>query len=257
MVPHDARFPQVLFACLLAMQAGTALSDEWIDLTHDLSSDAIFWPTADPFELIPDYVAPNGIDARAYRRQLEQLHELWEARGRRAKRASSPTPRGLRRSEGAWSPSAWERVLGEALAGNRSPLDSDPGIAMYRHLIATIRDGAVVTALPLSYRLMALSLGVPAADEVLDRYRAITPPRAWARDEARNFGAFLRGNITGVPHLDEVLDFELAAQEAVASGRPHHVRFSCDPNALIDPLRRGVRPPESLPAGIFEVVVDP
>ena len=28
--------------------------DRWIDLTHDLSSDAVFWPTAEPFELTTD-----------------------------------------------------------------------------------------------------------------------------------------------------------------------------------------------------------
>ncbi|MCP4046888.1 MAG: cyclase family protein [Gammaproteobacteria bacterium] len=28
-----------------------AEEDQWIDLTHELSADAVFWPTADPFEM--------------------------------------------------------------------------------------------------------------------------------------------------------------------------------------------------------------
>lgn len=38
----------------VALTAG-AQQGEWIDLTHDLSSEAIFWPTASPFEKTTDF----------------------------------------------------------------------------------------------------------------------------------------------------------------------------------------------------------
>ncbi len=43
----------ILFSLFLFFSATPAFAekDRWIDLTHDLSADAIFWPTADPFEM--------------------------------------------------------------------------------------------------------------------------------------------------------------------------------------------------------------
>jgi kynurenine formamidase len=46
--------PLLLLGFVLAT---TAAADEtrWIDLTHDLSSEAVFWPTAKPFEMTTDF----------------------------------------------------------------------------------------------------------------------------------------------------------------------------------------------------------
>jgi kynurenine formamidase len=44
-----------LTAFLLALTPLCASAGEWIDLTHDLSSEAVFWPTAEPFELKTDF----------------------------------------------------------------------------------------------------------------------------------------------------------------------------------------------------------
>jgi kynurenine formamidase len=40
----------------------------WIDLTHDLSSESIFWPTAEPFSMTTDFegTTPNGYFYSAY-----------------------------------------------------------------------------------------------------------------------------------------------------------------------------------------------
>jgi len=32
-----------------------AETDQWIDLTHELSADAVFWPTAEPFEMTTEF----------------------------------------------------------------------------------------------------------------------------------------------------------------------------------------------------------
>ena len=46
-----------LLCTLLAISAGSAgaQDEEWIDLTHELSADAVFWPTAEPFKLTTDF----------------------------------------------------------------------------------------------------------------------------------------------------------------------------------------------------------
>lgn len=40
---------------LLPLQLPAADSAEWIDLTHELSEDAVFWPTAAPFSMTTDF----------------------------------------------------------------------------------------------------------------------------------------------------------------------------------------------------------
>lgn len=241
------------------LDAHSSLVEPGLDMLAEGMIERLPALRAITFELMPDYVLPNGISAHAYRRQLERLQELWQVRGRRVRspaRTRRPRPHPVASQEG-WAPSAWEHAMAAALAGDRSPLDGDPGVEVYRHLIATIRAGSVITALPLSYRLVALSRGVAAAEQVLERYRATVPPSTWANDEARTFSAFLREQVTAIAHLDEVIDFELAAHEAVATGSPRRVRFGCDPTPLLECLRRGIQPPRSLPRGDFEVIVTP
>lgn len=50
-------FHPVWTLLFLLMCAGVvqAQNHQWIDLTHELSADAIFWPTAEPFEMTTDF----------------------------------------------------------------------------------------------------------------------------------------------------------------------------------------------------------
>jgi len=50
----------ILFYSSCSIAAG---EEHWIDLTHELSSDAVFWPTADPFKLTTDF---EGITEGGY-----------------------------------------------------------------------------------------------------------------------------------------------------------------------------------------------
>jgi kynurenine formamidase len=55
---------QWLLAVALGVCAGTgATEDSWIDLTHELSSDAVFWPTAAPFHMTTDF---EGVTDKGY-----------------------------------------------------------------------------------------------------------------------------------------------------------------------------------------------
>jgi len=45
------------------VQVAAAAAEEWIDLTHDLSSDAVFWPTAQPFRMSTDF---EGMTDKGY-----------------------------------------------------------------------------------------------------------------------------------------------------------------------------------------------
>ena len=55
-----------IFVCaILLSSAGHVHGQDkpWIDLTHELSSDAVFWPTADPFKMTTDF---EGVTERGY-----------------------------------------------------------------------------------------------------------------------------------------------------------------------------------------------
>ena len=55
-----------IFVCaILLCSAGHVHAQDkpWIDLTHELSSDAVFWPTADPFKMTTDF---EGVTERGY-----------------------------------------------------------------------------------------------------------------------------------------------------------------------------------------------
>ena len=54
--------PGLLLAALSVLTSSTR-ADEWIDLTHDLSPDAVFWPTAEPFRMRTDF---EGYTDRGY-----------------------------------------------------------------------------------------------------------------------------------------------------------------------------------------------
>jgi kynurenine formamidase len=50
------RLPAIwLLAFLLPLQLAAGESTGWIDLTHDLSEDAVFWPTANRFHMTTDF----------------------------------------------------------------------------------------------------------------------------------------------------------------------------------------------------------
>ena len=53
-----------LYTLLLLSSVGVfAEDDRWIDLTHELSAEAVFWPTAEPFKMTTDY---EGVTDKGY-----------------------------------------------------------------------------------------------------------------------------------------------------------------------------------------------
>lgn len=52
-----------LVGLLFLLGSGIAGADTWIDLTHDLSEEAVFWPTADPFKLKTEF---DGVTQQGY-----------------------------------------------------------------------------------------------------------------------------------------------------------------------------------------------
>jgi uncharacterized protein (UPF0276 family) len=212
------------------------------------------------FEMLPDYIAARGYTERDFLDQLERMHRLWERRGRGP--VSAPAVRARALDAAAPSPRDWEDALGGLLAGDpphdrlTALLADDPGVGVLRNLVATMRGGMAVTALTLTCRLLMIHLGQARFQALLEAFWAGVPPEPFASDEAAHLGAFLRAQAPPVPHLLEVLSFELAAQRMLIEGAAPPVAFTCDPLPLLTALGEG-RLPESIAAGEFELVLDP
>jgi hypothetical protein len=138
----------------------------------------------------------------------------------------------------------------------QAKLSGDPGIGVLQHLVTSVRAGMLVDLLTLSYRLMVLHLGDAAVLALMQDYWKQTFPEPFAAEEAQRFANFIRQRELLVPHLDEVLAYEIASIESLKAGQETVVDFSCCPITLLEALRVG-KLPNQLPAGRYEVVVQP
>lgn len=255
------------------LAGGDSYQGHWLDAHSGTVPEALLelcfeWVPRMPnlkaiiFEIIPDYVLAKGISMDTLLTQLQTLHALWACRGGRyegrpvADDAVTPV------AEALPEPAAWEQALASLV--NRHPpanalqtaLAADPGVGVLQHLVSSVRAGMLVDLLTLSYRLMALHLGDEAVQAIMDAYWSQTFPEPFAAEEASRFAGFVRQLDLPVPHLAEVLAYELASMEALKSGKETIVGFSCPPLPLLEALGRG-RLPGHLPAGRYEVAVQP
>jgi hypothetical protein len=211
--------------------------------------------------MLPDYISARDLEVRDFIGQLELMRRLWDSRGRAPVAAPTRAPRPTRAGVVS-SPRAWEDALGALIAGD-PPADrlscllaDDPGVGVLRNLVSTMRGGMAVTALTLTCRLLMLHLGAAGFNALLEAFWQAVPPEPFASDEAAHLGTFLRAQAPLVPHLLEVLAFELAAQRMLIEGTAPHVCFSCDPLPLLAALGEG-RLPETTSPGRFELVLEP
>lgn len=226
------------------------------------------------YEVMPEYVKDRGISPADLREQLEQLHELWAIRGSHASSPVSPVSpvngRGLKALP-SLSPADWEHAVGAALGhlghlghlsldDNKPSLDivSDPGIAVLRRLIGGVRAGKVASTLTLSTRLLLLSLGAEGTQRLFEEFWAAEPTHMAASEEAVSFANFAGGHpiSTRIDGLVDVMQFELAAHQAVLTGSPQQVVLSSEPETLLTDLREG-RLPSNVQRGRFDVTITP
>src|SRR3546814_544063 len=135
-------------------------------------------------------------------------------------------------------------------------LSTFPARVCLQQLVTSVLAGMLFALLPLVYRVMVLCLGEPRVHSVMEEYWQHTLPEPYARREAARFAQYVRDQRLPVPHLDEVLAYEVASMDAVATGTAVQVPFSCDPRSIINPLRAGRRP-GVIAEGRYELTVTP
>lgn len=191
-------------------------------------------------EMIPDYVEARAIGEGAVADALARLNAIWKTRGS----CVSAPGRQLRALFGRFpdspSPEQWETRLCDALRPGPPESAADPGLAVYGDLIAMVRRGTLVETLPLSLRFLFRTLGAEGVDALMARFWAAFPPEAFMSDEAERFASFAASE-AAVPHIDEVLAFEIAAHRAAMTAESQIVSFTCEPEPLLLALKHGDR----------------
>ncbi|WP_164557767.1 DUF692 family protein [Massilia atriviolacea] len=217
------------------------------------------------FEIVPAYMPARDIAQGQLTAQLLDLRRLWDSRKKTLQVACAPRATGCPPAPCATalpSPVEWERALAARVL-ERDPdapfapiFDADNGVAVLRQLVAAVRSGTVVDSMTLSYRLIVLSLGEPAFLSLLRAFWKTRPPEPFATEEALNFAEFLRAQALPIPHLGEVLAFELASHQVRMYAQRKTVRFTCSPLPLLMALRHA-RMPDFADHGEFALTIEP
>jgi hypothetical protein len=112
-------------------------------------------------------------------------------------------------------------------------LSGDPGLAIFRHLVAEFRASTVIGTLPFTGRLLLYSLAKEPLDSLLAQFWRASPADGFGAREARAFAAYLRDNAPPVRLLPEVLAFDVAIVDALTEGKATTVLFVEDPRPLL------------------------
>jgi uncharacterized protein len=222
------------------------------------------------FEIMPDYVEALKITHDDLARQLDELQSLWSLRQPRRPPQEVPSRAdhsGTAAGRSFDACARWQRSLGSLVNHRVVPvgesgadLAADAGVTILQTLTGSFRWGTLAEGLQLSWRLLVMTQGERATEQLLDQYIRSHWPQAVTTDELAQFARFLQGRLASgrleAPHLNSVLQFEMAQWGLSAEGdRPALIRFDAEPVALLQALARGHWPAHPMSAGCYELEV--
>jgi uncharacterized protein (UPF0276 family) len=235
---------------------GTFLDGYYLDAHCDVVPDEVLcgleewigrWPNlrAVVFEILPTFVVRVGLEKIG--RQLEQLSRLWRRCRIPQTCDNLPSPKMVPpiHSRGPHKRVfQWEQALVARI--RESAHDSDPGIRIYRRLIADARAAAVSQLLRSTVTLLFLALGAKTCEELMESYVRDTDPQAFSEDEAVIFCEFLSAQGVKAPFLEDVRQFEFAILQVARTGQAVTLEFDNDPEMIFASLLAGKMPPENI-----------
>jgi uncharacterized protein len=200
------------------------------------------------FEVSPDRVGRDGLSYETIVDHLEQLAlrcrvPLSDTLPTRP--AQSLVPQ-LAAREAHDEVSRWEVALSELVSGREpsSPLAAelarDDGHTVWRDIASASRRGQFAGALPLTCRLLLLTLGEAATLDLLQECWAVAPPGETSVEEAAAVAAHLRSSAKHVEFLDDVLTYELDLHRWAADpDGDHRIHVAREVEDLLARLTRG------------------
>ena len=165
------------------------------------------------FEMLPAYAVRLGIPA--LRRQLQELRIIWDGYLCDAELLPVYRPHAvLSRPISGPSPKEWEDTLGALSIGRKSDsrlgreLESDPGLQLYRSLVAETRAGTLAGALPCTTQYLLDRLGEASVRHLFGAFAAAHAPSLYGANEALAFTDYVLGQGLALPELGELVRAE-------------------------------------------------
>jgi|KBSSwiStaDraftv2_1062776.scaffolds.fasta_scaffold46706_4 uncharacterized protein (UPF0276 family) len=188
------------------------------------------------FEMLPEYV--NDVTDAAMQDQFEQMHRIWDARGKdcRLNKMKKKTISNYQIIAQPYSVRAWEYTLGEAAIGKPTidndlsiAFSNDDGLKIINELIFHFRASMVVSTLKLSTRLLRLSLGTESFTESLKSFFANSTPERFAYAVAKKYAGYLKDMEYQIPYLYKLVEFEMASLHTMIDNKVRKVHFDYNP----------------------------
>lgn len=215
------------------------------------------------FEIFPAFVEYVGLDTIAA--QIERLHELWDNRKTptNANYGTLPVRKaGVSEGSGAEvTAGEWESTLGALVIGQTregmlaDELSADPGVYLINRLVTQFRGSMVVSVLPLTCRMMMLTLGEDVFRAILEDFWKQTPPKLFASEEAKSFVDYLIKLDIPLPKLKGIIAYERAVVETLLDDETRVVTFDFDPMPLLRALAQRRLPEIDGALGDYEIEI--
>lgn len=202
------------------------------------------------FELLPEHFEKVGIDG--VNKVIAELAALWELRRPSQSRpdlgataVSRPTPAELAEVR-EWETSLyWGITDRENSEHQPQVIVQDPGIDLYRELVADFRRGGLAQTLHHTMTMLLLGLGGQGTAELLNSFFSACSVQMYRAVEADNFCRFLLERpdlLRRIRYLREVLNYEHALIKATVLGEDSQVEWTADPTAILQAVQRGQLP---------------
>jgi uncharacterized protein len=204
------------------------------------------------FEISPDRVGPGRVPIGALIEHLNLLAsisgQLMPASPQQSNRSRIVLRTVRQGDQTAFDQiERWERCLGGIVLGHpvcdelASTLSADSGHLVWRDIAIASRRGQLAGTLPLTVRLLLLSLQTTDVLDDLDELFARVPPAETTADAIDQLEPYLRAKWSNrVPYFTDVFDFELAVHRyALHPDEETEVPFGYDPATVLDMIVAG------------------
>ncbi|HEY9046010.1 MAG TPA: hypothetical protein VIN08_08940, partial [Ohtaekwangia sp.] len=138
-----------------------------------------------------------------------------------------------------------------------SLLLQDKGIEVIKDLVFEFRASAILSTLKMTCRLIKLSVGSEKFNAMLRYYCSVNPSELFIFANAERFAEYISTLDLQIPHLETLLEFELASSYTRMDGQMRTVHFYCDPFILIESLVNYKKPELPEAQAVYAVDIQP
>lgn len=218
------------------------------------------------FEIFPSFLPVTGNEL--VKNEVQKLHKLWNLKGTKVEKKGISKNKdnsgsSVEREVKQYS-SEWELSLGKLAIGHEGKhsklyeeLMEDPAVPVIQKLITEFRGSMLVAVLPLTCRLMILTLSEPVFMAILSDFWGKCAPLQFASSEALSFADYLKELNLKVPSLSKILEFESSVIETLADDKIRVVTFDFNPFPLLEALAERKLPERESELGIYEIEITP